>query len=140
MNRILEKSIKITTGLAFGMMLIACNNNCTKPKQETQSGTISTSKISSTESIVFVNTDSLLNNYNYFKKIKSQFQEKSKKAQADLSAKGAAFQNEVTAYQKNAANLSAEQRAKTEDRLARKQQELSIYNQNTSNTAGARNF
>lgn len=132
MDQSLKKSIKITVGLALGMMAMACNN-CSK--QQTKSDIVKgTDKAGGSESIVFVNTDSLLNNYDYFKKIKNQFQEKSKKAQADLSAKGAAFQNEVMAYQKNAASLSAEQRAATEQRLARKQQELSAYNQNASNT------
>lgn len=132
MNQILKKSIKITTGLAFGIMVTACNNGAKQqPKSETVKGTDQTGSL---ESIVFVNTDSLLNNYDYFKKVKNQFQEKSKKAQADLSAKGMAFQNEVAAYQKNAASLSTEQRAATEQRLARKQQELSMYNQNASNS------
>jgi outer membrane protein len=113
-------------------MVTACNNGAKQqPKSETVKGADQTG---SSESIVFVNTDSLLNNYDYFKKVKNQFQEKSKKAQADLSAKGMAFQNEVAAYQKNAASLSTEQRAATEQRLARKQQELSMYNQNASNS------
>ncbi|RYE03421.1 MAG: OmpH family outer membrane protein [Sphingobacteriaceae bacterium] len=61
-----------------------------------------------------------------------RFQEKSKKAQADLTAKSTAFQREVAEYQKGAATLSADQRAATEQRLARKQQELQTYNQNAS--------
>lgn len=132
MNQILKTSIKITAGLVFGIMVTACNN-CAK--QQSKSEIVKgTDKTGSPESIVFVNTDSLLNNYDYFKKVKNQFQEKSKKAQADLSTKGIAFQNEVAAYQKNAASLSTEQRAATEQRLARKQQELSMYNQNVSNS------
>ena len=69
-----------------------------------------------------MNSDSLLNNYEYFKEVKDKFQEKSKKAQSDLTAKGTAFQREVADYQKN-----------TEERLARKQQELATYNQNAGN-------
>ena len=80
-----------------------------------------------------MNSDSLLNNYEYFKEVKDKFQEKSKKAQSDLTAKGTAFQREVADYQKNAGNLSADQRANTEERLARKQQELATYNQNAGN-------
>jgi outer membrane protein len=83
--------------------------------------------------ILYVNSDSLLNNYEYFKDIKTLFEDKSKKAQADLTSKGQAFQQEVAAYQRSANTMSADQRATTEERLARKQQELATYNQNAGN-------
>ena len=131
MNKTLKNLIKITAGLGLGVMVASCNK-CSKQETKTVGVSSATEKTSSAEAIVFVNIDSLLSNYEYFKKLKNQFQEKSKKAQAELSAKGTAFQNEVASYQKNAGSLSPEQRAVTEQRLARKQQELSAYNQNAS--------
>src|SRR5690606_1161841 len=64
--------------------------------------------------------------------VRSKFEEKAKKAQSDLQSKGNAFQKEVADYQKNAGTMSAEQRANTEERLARKQEELGKLNQNAS--------
>lgn len=119
---------KITVLLTLAVIVVSCN----KEQPKTTATTTTTSGTSS-ELIVYVNSDSLLNNYEYFKSVKEKFQEKSKKAQSDLTAKGAAFQREVAAYQQGAANLSAEQRATTEERLARKQQELASYNQNAGN-------
>jgi outer membrane protein len=127
MKRILATLTKFTAALVLAAVVISCN----KEQPKTASTTASTDK--KTELIVFVNSDSLLNNYEYFKTIKDRFQNKSKKAQSDLTAKGTAFQREVAAYQQNAANLSAEQRAATEERLARKQQELQTFNQNAGN-------
>ena len=128
MKKILTTLTKVTAGLAIVAVVISCN----KEQPKSTSLTASNSDINS-ELIVFVNSDSLLNNYEYFKSVKDKFQDKSKKAQSDLTAKGTAFQREVAAYQQSAANLSADQRATTEERLARKQQELAAYNQNAGN-------
>lgn len=115
--------LKIAAGLALAVIVVSCN------KQEPKAA----ASTSGTPAIVYVNSDSLLNNYEYFKSIRDKFQEKSKKAQADLNTKGAAFQREVAQYQQQANGMSADQRAATEERLARKQQELAAYNQNAGN-------
>ena len=128
MKKVLSNVTKIAAGLALAAVVISCNQEQPKTAASTTTPTANNA-----EKIVFVNSDSLLNNYEYFKQLKSTFEEKSKKAQTDLQAKGSAFQREVAAYQKNAANLSADQRAATEERLARKQQELAAYNQNAGN-------
>ena len=127
MKKILATLTKITAALLLAAVVISCN----KEQPKGTAATATTDK--KAELIVYVNSDSLLNNYEYFKTIKDKFQAKSKKAQTDLTAKGSAFQREVAAYQQNAANLSAEQRATTEERLARKQQELQTFNQNAGN-------
>ena len=128
MKKILATFTKVTAGLAIAAVVISCNKE--QPKGVAEIATNSTNK---PELIVYVNSDSLLNNYEYFKSVREKFLEKSKKAQSDLTAKGTAFQREVAAYQQNGATLSAEQRATTEERLARKQQELAGYNQNAGN-------
>jgi len=128
MKKLIISISKITAILTLSAILVSCNK-----EQSKNAGTAASSSASSSESIVYVNSDSLLNNYEYFKEVKDKFQEKSKKAQADLTAKGTAFQREVADYQKNAGSLSADQRTTTEERLARKQQELATYNQNAGN-------
>jgi outer membrane protein len=127
MNNILTKLSKVAAALVIAPIMISCNKEQPKTKSTTVEKSIKS------ELIVYVNSDSLLNNYEYFKAVKGQFQEKSKKAQSDLTAKGSAFQREVAVYQQSAPSLSADQRANTEQRLARKQQELATYNQNAGN-------
>ena len=127
MNKLTSKIAKATAGVALMIAVVACN------KSETKSSTHADSKDNKTAisgSIVYVNSDSLLNNYQYFKELKIKFEGKSKKADADLKDKGAAFQREVAAYQQGANTMSADQRSQTEQRLARKQQELQVYQQN----------
>jgi outer membrane protein len=81
--------------------------------------------------IVFVNVDTLLNNYEYYKAAKLKMQTLSQKAQAEITTKGDAFQKEVAAYQKGASALTPVQKAATEKRLAKKQQDLQALSQNT---------
>ncbi|SKB28149.1 OmpH family outer membrane protein [Daejeonella lutea] len=127
MRKILANLSKAGAGLMIAAVIISCG------KEQTKNTPAAASTSDKAELIVYVNSDSLLNNYEYFKDVKNVFQEKSKKAQADLSAKSTAFQREVAQYNQSAASLSADQRQGTEQRLARKQQELAAYNQNAGN-------
>ena len=95
--------------------------------------TVQPVKIDDTKgAIVFVNSDTLLNNYDYYKAIKAKLQGLSQSAQAEIAAKGQAFQKEVAAYQKGASALNLAQRTATEKRLAAKQQSLQALSQNTA--------
>lgn len=119
---------KLTAGLlTVASFIVSCNQD--QPKTDAAK-TASADKL--VEKIVYVNSDSLLENYTYFKDIRSKMESKSKKAQVDLTAKGNAFQKEVAEYQQSAQTMSADARAATEQRLARKQQELTTFNQNAS--------
>jgi outer membrane protein len=93
---------------------------------------VKTDDIKSANTIVFVNADTLLTNYDYYKAVKAKLQTLSQQAQAELAAKGTAFQKEVAAYQKSASSLTPMQKAATEKRLAKKQQDLQTLGQSTS--------
>jgi outer membrane protein len=81
--------------------------------------------------VVFVNSDTLVNNYEYFKTVKIKLQNLSQQAQAEIAAKGQAFQKEVAAYQKSASSLTPVQKSATEKKLAKKQQDLQALGENT---------
>jgi outer membrane protein len=125
MKKMLVNLTRVTVIIILASSVISCNKKQTPAANSTP--------IDKTGMILYVNSDSLLSNYDYFKDVKKVFEEKSKKAQADLTSKGQAFQQEVNAYQRSANTMSADQRAATEERLARKQQELATYNQNAGN-------
>lgn len=121
------KLSSIATAVAIVSVMASCQN---KEDKGTAAKTTDAATVSNSEKIVYVNSDSLLTKYQYFKDLKVKLEAKSKTAQADLGAKQQAFQREVAAYQQQANTLPADQRAKTEERLARKQQELQAYQQN----------
>ncbi|KQM64617.1 outer membrane chaperone Skp [Pedobacter sp. Leaf216] len=129
----MEKRTFKTFGLFATATLItafsACQNKDTKTTEIKKTDS-ATAAVSASEKIVFVNQDSLLNKYEYYKDLKIKFEGKTKNAQADMQAKGQAFQREVAQYQQSASTLAADQRKSTEERLARKQQELQTYQQN----------
>jgi len=122
---------KIGTSLIVAATVVACNNK-DQAKTESKGPSASASATEKAVEIVYVNSDSLVANADFYKEIRAQLEAKSKKAQTDLTSKGNAFQREVADYRQNAQTMSADQRAVTEQRLARKQQELEAFNQNAS--------
>jgi outer membrane protein len=127
-----KRSLKNVGLLATATLITvftACQNKDSQATNTAKKDSTAVVKAES-EKIVYVNSDSLLTKYGYFKDLKVKFENKSKSAQADLQSRGQAFQREVAQYQQSAATLSADQRKTTEERLARKQQELQTYQQN----------
>ncbi len=122
-------------GVAAAALITACN---TEQKPQT-TGTATTSANSETASaervadIVYINTDSLLSKYEYFKDARSRFQTRTERAERDFQSKAAAFEKEVQNYQRSGANMSLEQRASTEQKLAQRQQQLQQQSQTTGN-------
>ena len=116
----------IATAVAIVSVMASCQN-----KETTSTAKKSeTAVVSNEEKIVYVNSDSLLTKYQYFKDIKTRLEAKTKTAQQDMAAKAQAFQREVAQYQQQQSTLPADQRAATEERLGRKDQELKAYQQN----------
>ena len=119
---------KFTLGVLIAGSIAACNQNKTADKP----ATAATAAADAKETIVYINSDTLLSKYNYSKDMNKRLEDKGKASQGDLQAKGQAFQREVAEYQKNAATLPADQRQATEQRLQRKNQELQGYQQNAA--------
>ena len=122
------KVSSLATAIAMVSILSACGNKDAKTDASNTKTTSAT--VAAEEKIVYVNSDSLLTKYEYFKQLKTKMEGKSKAAENDLAAKQQAFQREVQQYQQQQNTLAADQRAATEQRLQRKQQELQSYQQN----------
>ncbi|RZK42054.1 MAG: OmpH family outer membrane protein [Pedobacter sp.] len=115
------------TAIALVSVLSACGNKDGKTEPTPKS---TTTAVAADEKIVYVNSDSLLTKYEYFKDLQKKMETKGKAAESDLASKTQAFQREVQQYQQQQNTLPADQRAATEQRLSRKQQELQAYQQN----------
>lgn len=120
----------------MGALVTACNTD-QKP-QATGTATPSAASTDSlatagTAEIVYINSDSLLSKYEYFKDARTRFQSKTEKAEKDLQSKAAAFEKEVQNYQRTGGNMTVEQRASTEQKLAQRQQQLQQQSQTTGN-------
>ncbi|MEE1885157.1 OmpH family outer membrane protein [Pedobacter flavus] len=122
----LKTSLMVST-LALTTAFVSCKDNGSNSASNSKD---SSSVKADQEEIVFVNSDSLLNNYAYFKDLQTKLDASTSAAENDLRSKTQAFQREVNQYQQQQNSMPADQRAATEQRLARKQQELQSYQQN----------
>ena len=116
--------IKITIGLLVAGSIAACQN------KTSDKVTTSAAAVSANGGIVFINQDTLLSKYEYFKDMSKRLTDKNKSASGDVESRRQALQREVAEYQKNANTLSADQRSTTEQRLSREGQEFQSYQQN----------
>jgi len=133
MNKLLKTVTNVSLGLVTVLAIASCNQNAnTGATNTTNDSTASVANANKGEKIVYINADTLSEKYEYYKDVRTKLEAKVKKAQGDLQSKGQAFQREVAEYQQKAATMSASERQATEERLARKQDELGRLDQNAS--------
>ncbi len=77
--------------------------------------------------IAYVNSDSLLLNYDYYKSTIKDLNEKRKKLETDITGRARSLENEAVSYQQKGRSMTLEQAQLTEQNLYRKQQELVQY-------------
>jgi outer membrane protein len=82
--------------------------------------------------IAYVNSDSLLMNYDYYKETRKELETKRQQMEKEINGKARAYENEVVAYQKKGNQMTLEQAQLTEQTLMRKQQELVQYRDRVS--------
>jgi outer membrane protein len=96
---------------------------------------------SSTQSagrIVYVNTDTLLNNYEFYKDVVKEFEKKRFELENDISKKGQSFQNKVALFQKRiqAGGMSQSQAETTQQQLQKEEQDIMMYRDNAAASLG----
>ncbi|GAB3501164.1 hypothetical protein GCM10027341_27630 [Spirosoma knui] len=95
------------------------------------------------KSIVYVNVDSLLTKYEYFKDTQKVLESKRFQLENDLAAKGRNLQNKVAFFQQRAATMTQEQGRATEASLQKEQQDILAYReraaQNLANEEQSKN-
>ncbi len=77
--------------------------------------------------IVYVNVDSLLTKYEYFKDTRKVLESKRFQLENDLGSRGRSLQNEVAFFQQRAATMTLDQGKATQAALEKKQQDLMAY-------------
>jgi outer membrane protein len=84
--------------------------------------------------IVYVNTDTLLNNYDYYKDVVKEFQNKQFALENDLQKRSTSFQNEVSLFQRRiqAGGMTEEQAKSTQMALQKKEQDIMLFRDNAA--------
>jgi outer membrane protein len=88
-----------------------------------------TEVVPGTLKLAYVNSDTVLNYYDYYKEVKARFEAKGKKLDQDLQNRGQALQNEIGAYQRNVSTMTIGQAKAVEEDLGKKQQNFRLYQQ-----------
>lgn len=106
----------------------AAFTSCKKDGGETKSTGQPTGRI------VYVNTDTLLNNYEYYKDVVKEFENKSFALENELQKKAKSFQNEVALFQRRvqAGGLSEQQALGQQSALQKKEQDIMLYRENAA--------
>jgi outer membrane protein len=86
--------------------------------------------------IAYINSDSVLKHYAFFKMTQERLESKGKKLDQDLRNRAQGFQNDYEAYQRNVGNLTIGQAKSLEEDLQKKQQNLQLYQQSLSQEMG----
>jgi outer membrane protein len=80
-------------------------------------------------SVAYINADSVLKHYEYIKASAEILEAKKKKVEQDYRNRAESLQGEITAYQRNMNNMTIGQVRTLEEDLARKQQNLQLFEQ-----------
>lgn len=77
--------------------------------------------------IGYINADSVLKNYDFFKEMQEKLQEKGEKLEVEYQNRAQGLQKEVNDYQRNVNSLTIGQAKAVEENLLKKQQNLRLY-------------
>jgi outer membrane protein len=79
--------------------------------------------------VAYINSDSVLKNYEYFKVNFGKLESKKMKMEQDMRNRAQSIQNDYEAYQRNLSNLTIGQAKAIEEDLTKKQQNFEMYRQ-----------
>lgn len=84
-------------------------------------------------SIVYLNSDSLLDNYPFFTKLKNSIEQKQDSIENILKSRGKSLENDIKAYQEKGSTMTDQERQVTEEALGKRQQDLMLYKEDMTN-------
>ena len=89
--------------------------------------TTSDSTIPTDIKIAYINSDTVLKYYDFFKSNVEKLEAKGKKLDQDLQNRAQSLQNDITAYQRNYGSMTIGQAKAVEEDLGKKRQNLELY-------------
>ncbi len=82
--------------------------------------------------VAYINADTVLKYYDYFKVNRERLESKGKRLEQDLRTRAESLQRDVESYQRNISNLTIGQAKAIEEDLGKKQQNLRMYQESLS--------
>ncbi|MCC8088158.1 MAG: OmpH family outer membrane protein [Rikenellaceae bacterium] len=116
--------------LAAAAIITGCNQNDTKTvTAEAADDSLSIHRTVATANIVYVNTDTLVSNYQLYIELSNELQEKSSKIEANLTSRGRNLERDIMNYQEQVQKglITRSQAQSLEEDLNKKQQDFINY-------------
>ena len=113
-------------GIVLAISCFSCNKS---DQKQASSSTPSSAASVGDRKIVYVNTDSLLTNYQFYKDAQKEFENKGYRLQVDLGQRERALQNELGAIQQRAQTMTQAELQAADVMLKKKGAELQQYSQ-----------
>lgn len=82
--------------------------------------------------VAYINSDSVLVNYDYFEEIQGELQKKGAQLEQEYQSRAQGLQREVNDFQRTVNSLTIGQAKALEENLVKKQQNLRLYQENLS--------
>ncbi|MFN3996552.1 OmpH family outer membrane protein [Algoriphagus sp.] len=123
-----KRGLKILGVLAFASVLFySCDQKSatTTPVESAGDGIAAVDL-----KVAFVYTDSVINKYDYFKKMSEEITSKGKRFDSDLQSRARGFEQEVATFQQTGGNMTPNQARAKQDELVQKEQNLMTYRNN----------
>lgn len=98
----------------------------------TGAGPASSAAGTSNLKVAYINSDTVLKYYDYFKVNRERLESKGKKLDQDLRNRAENLQKDIESYQRNLSNLTIGQAKAIEEDLGKKQQNLRMYQESLS--------
>ncbi len=76
------------------------------------------------QTLLFLNSDSLLSNYNFYHDMRKKFEDKQSQMDMDMKKKGAGLQQEMMQFQQQYGSMTQSQVDAKKEQLAQKEQDL----------------
>ena len=123
----MRRILTLFSAIAFlGLLIGACN---TSTPNESVSGGEEKKDVSDIK-IAYIVTDSVINNFDYFKEKSAVFAEKGNKYQNELTNRAKGFEQEVASFQSTGGNMTRNQAQAKQEELMKKEENLMTYRQN----------
>ncbi|ERM81303.1 hypothetical protein P872_10140 [Rhodonellum psychrophilum GCM71 = DSM 17998] len=119
----------------FGLLAVVSLSfySCGKPGDSStaENGTESKSQVSGSDlKIAYILTDSVIANYEFFKKRSGEITEKGRKFESELGTRAKGFEQEVANFQQTATTMTMNQAKAKEEDLVKKERNLMTYRDN----------
>lgn len=126
----MKKITKVIGGVGLATIIFfSCNN------PDNSNSTSSVSEGSSLENmgdlkIAYIETDSVITKFDFYKKMSEDITEKGKKFESELSTRAKGFEQEVANFQQTASSMTMNQARAKEEELVTKERNLMTYRDN----------